>query len=91
MKLRYRLFLWVAVVFSITFVASFYLEDRLTRVNLEHTYQDLLEKLDELNHEKTKAIEAYLGNMLYKIQAEIDAVLQGVAKYSLVRKGLSQP
>ncbi|MCB1071498.1 MAG: adenylate/guanylate cyclase domain-containing protein [Chlamydiia bacterium] len=87
MKLRYRLFLWVAVVFSITFVASFYLEDRLTRVNLEHTYQDLLEKLDELNHEKTKAIEAYLGNMLYKIQAEIDAVLQGVAKYSLVRKG----
>ena len=25
--------------------------------------------------------------MLYKIQAEVDAVLQGVAKYPLVRKG----
>ncbi|QVL57672.1 MAG: hypothetical protein KFB93_00940 [Simkaniaceae bacterium] len=87
MKLRYRLFLWVAIVFSITFIASFYMEDRLTRINLEKTYQELLKKLDELNQEKTKAIEEYLGNMLYKIQAEVDAVLQGVSKYRLVRKG----
>jgi len=87
MRLRYRLFLWVAVVFSITFIASFYLEARITRTNLEKTYQELLKKLDGLNQEKTRAIEAYLGNMLYKIQAEVDAVLQGVAKYPLVRKG----
>lgn len=89
MKLRYRLFLWVAIVFTIVFFASFYMEDRLTRVNLEKNYQELMKKLDELNQEKTKAIEAYLGDMLYKIQAEVDAVLQGVSKYPLVRKGFS--
>ena len=47
MRLRYRLFLWVAVVFSITFIASFYLEARITRINLEKTYQELLKKLDQ--------------------------------------------
>lgn len=89
MKLRYRLFLWVALVFTIVFFASFYMEDRLTRINLEKTYQELMTKLDQLNDEKTKAIEAYLGDMLYKVQAEVDAVLQGVSKYPLVRKGFA--
>lgn len=63
------------------------MEDRLTRVNLEKTYQELLKKLDWLNEEKTRAIEAYLEDMLFKLQAEVDAVLQGVSKYRLVRKG----
>lgn len=87
MKLRYRLFLWVALVFTIVFFASFYMENRLTESNLKETYQELVQKLDELNDEKTKAIEVYLGDMLYKLQAEVDAVLQGVSKYPLVRKG----
>lgn len=89
MKLRYRLFLWVAIVFIIAFFASFYMENHLTQINLKKTYQELLEKLDELNKEKTKAIEDYLGDMLYRIQAEVDAVLQGVSKYPNVRKGFS--
>ncbi|MCB1107789.1 MAG: hypothetical protein KDK76_06815, partial [Chlamydiia bacterium] len=87
MKLRYRLFLWVAIVFAITFFASFYLEGHLTRINLEKTYQELMEKLGELNQEKTEAVEAYLGDVLYKLQAEVDSVLQGVSKYPLIRKG----
>lgn len=89
MKLRYRLFLWVAIVFTIAFFVSFYMEDRLTRVNLEKTYQELMKKLDQLNEEKTKAIEAYLGDMLYRLQAEVDAVFQGISKYPLVRRGFT--
>jgi len=87
MSLRYRLFLWIAAVFTIAFVTSYYWEERATRSSLEKTYQELLKRLDVLNEQKTKAIEDYLADMLYKIQAEVDAVLQGVAKYQLVRQG----
>lgn len=89
MKLRYRLFLWVALVFAVVFFASFYVENHLTQTDLEKTYQALMQELDMLNKEKTKAIEDYLGDMLYKLQAEVDAVLQGVSKYPLVRKGFT--
>ncbi|NGX51377.1 MAG: Adenylate cyclase 2 [Chlamydiae bacterium] len=85
MSLRYRLFIWVAGVFCITFIASFFLEDYLTRVNLKRTYNDLVKKLEVVNDEKTREIEAYLGDMLYRIQGDVDAVLQGVAKYQLIR------
>ena len=87
MSLRYRLFLWIAAVFTIAFVISYYWEERATRKSLEKTYQELLKRLDALNKQKTKSIEDYLSDMLYKIQAEVDAVLQGVAKYRLVREG----
>ncbi len=87
MSLRYRLFLWVAAVFTVAFVVSFYWEEHATRKNLEETYKELLIQLDQINQQKTNAIEDYLSDMLFKIQAEVDAVLLGVAKYQLVRKG----
>ncbi|MCB1106540.1 MAG: hypothetical protein KDK76_00415 [Chlamydiia bacterium] len=87
MSLRYRLFLWVAVVFTIAFVVSFYWEEHATEKSLQKTYQELLGKLDELNKQKIQAIEDYLADMLYKIQAEVDAVLQGVSRYDLIREG----
>ena len=87
MSLRYRLFLWVAAIFTVAFVVSFYWEEHATRKNLEVTYKELLCQLDQINQQKTNAIEDYLSDMLFKIQAEVDAVLLGVAKYQLVRKG----
>jgi len=87
MSLRYRLFLWVASIFTVAFVISFYWEEHATRKNLEVTYKKLLIELDQINQQKTNAIEDYLSDMLFKIQAEVDAVLLGVAKYQLVRKG----
>ncbi|MCB1109698.1 MAG: hypothetical protein KDK64_01855, partial [Chlamydiia bacterium] len=87
MSLRYRLFLWIAAVFTIAFVVSYYWEAHATRKNLKIVYQELLKQLDNFNKEKTQAIEEYLSDMLYKIQAEVDAVLLGVAKYQLVRNG----
>ena len=87
MSLRYRLFLWVAAIFTIAFVISFYWEEHATRKNLEVTYKKLLVQLDQMNQEKTDAIEDYLSDMLFKIQAEVDAVLLGVAKYQLIRNG----
>ena len=87
MRLRYRLFLWVAAIFTVAFVISLYWEEHATRKNLEVTYKKLLIELDQINQQKTSAIEDYLSDMLFKIQAEVDAVLLGVAKYQLVRKG----
>jgi len=87
MKLRYRLFLWIAAIFTVAFVVSFYWEEKATRRNLEITYNQLLDQLDQINQRRTKAVEDYLSDMLYKIQAEVDAVLLGVANYDLVRKG----
>lgn len=87
MSLRYRLFLWVAAIFTVAFVVSYYWEEKATRRNLGVIYQDLLKQLNTINDQKTKAIEEYLSDMLYKIQAEVDAVLLGVAKYQLVRSG----
>lgn len=87
MSLRYRLFVWVGIVFAAAFIVSFFWEEHVTRQSLEQTYQELLGQLEKLNEKKTRAIEDYLSDSLYKVQAEVDAVLQGVAKYQLVRKG----
>ncbi len=87
MSLRYRLFIWVGAIFAVAFIVSFYWEEHITRKSLNETYQELLGKLEELNKKKTKAIEDYLSDELYKVQAEVDAVLQGISRYQLVRKG----
>ncbi len=87
MSLRYRLFLWVAAIFTVAFVISLYWEEHATRKNLEVTYKKLLIQLDQINQQRTNAIEDYLSDLLFKIQAEVDAVLLSVAKYQLVRKG----
>lgn len=87
MSLRYRLFLWVAIVFTVAFIISYYWEEHATRKSLNESYQALVKQLDQLNEEKTEAIEAYLANILYQIQAEVDAVLQGVSKFQSLRKG----
>jgi len=87
MGLRYRLFMWVAGVFCITFIVSFFLEDYLTRINLQRAYGDLLHQLDELNERKIEEIEYYLDDMLNKIRGDVDAVLHGVSKYRLIKEG----
>lgn len=87
MKLRYRLFLWVGLLFVIAFVVSFYVEDRATRRSLNQTRQSLIDSLYEVNEKKRQSIEDYIADILWKIQAQVDAVLQGVARYGLVRKG----
>ncbi|MCB1080994.1 MAG: hypothetical protein KDK69_04150, partial [Chlamydiia bacterium] len=61
MKLRYRLFIWVAGVFCIAFAASFFLENSMTRAQLKRAYQDLTEQLNTLNERKKNAIEDYLA------------------------------
>ena len=67
MSLRYRLFLWVAAIFTVAFVISLYWEEHATRKNLEVTYKELLVQLDQINQQKTDAIEDYLSDMLFKI------------------------
>ncbi|MBI3211675.1 MAG: adenylate/guanylate cyclase domain-containing protein, partial [Simkania negevensis] len=57
-----------------------------TKKSLGKTRKDLLDQLYKVNEEKRKAIEKYLSDVLWKIQAEVDAVLQGVATYPMVRR-----
>jgi len=87
MKLRYRLFIWVGILFFLAFAISFYVEEHVTRANLMKTRKNLLKELYQVNEEKRKSIDFYVADMLWKMQAQIDAVLQGVANYQLIQKG----
>lgn len=87
MKLRYRLFLSVGILFALAFVISFYVEEHVTRANLNRTRESLLEELYKVNEKKRESIEAYIADMLWKIQARVDSVLQGIDQYQLVQKG----
>ena len=87
MKLRYRLFLSVGILFALAFVISFYVEEHVTRANLNRTREDLLKDLYKVNEKKRQSIEAYIADMLWKIQARVDSVLQGIDQYQLVQKG----
>ena len=89
MKLRYRLFIWVGSLFFLAFAASFYVEQQVTRTNLLKTRESLLQELYKANEQKRKSIESYVSDMLWKLQARIDSVLQGVASYKLVQKGFA--
>lgn len=89
MKLRYRLFFWVGLLFVIAFAISFYVEAHVTRVDLIKTRQKLIQRLDEIGEKKRESIKAYVSDLLWKIQARIDSVLQGVANYPLVQQGFA--
>ena len=87
MNLRYRLFVWVVAVFASALLLSYVFEAHATRRNLEAVYQNLLTQLEEINQQKTEAIEDYLSDMLYKIQAEVDAVLLEAKAHPMIQRG----
>lgn len=89
MKLRYRLFIWVGILFFLAFTVSFFFEEHVTRTNLLKTRENLLQELYKVNEQKRKSIESYIADMLWKLQARIDSVLQGVASYNLVQRGFA--
>lgn len=89
MKLRYRLFIWVGLLFVIAFAVSFYIEAHVTRVDLIKTRQSLLDQLYEVNKKKGQSIESYISELLSKIQAQIDSVLKGIADYQLIQQGFA--
>ncbi|WP_420421559.1 adenylate/guanylate cyclase domain-containing protein [Simkania sp.] len=89
MTLRFRLFIWVGILFILAFTISFFVEEHVTRTNLLKTRENLLQELYKVNEQKRKSIESYIADILWKLQARIDSVLQGVANYKVVQKGFA--
>ncbi|MCH9614649.1 MAG: hypothetical protein SP1CHLAM54_13870 [Chlamydiia bacterium] len=89
MKLRTRLFLWVGTLFLIAFVASFYLEDYLTKTNLEKAEVSLEGKIMAQDEYKRRHLEEYLLTRLSYAQANIDGLLARIAETAYVRDGFA--
>lgn len=89
MKLRTRLFLWVGTLFLIGFVASYYLENYLTKTNLEKAEVSLESKLMAQDEYKRQHLEDYLLSRLSYAQANIDGLLARIAQTPYVRDGFA--
>ena len=87
MKLRSRIFLWVALAFLLVFAASYIFENHVTRVHLEDMRQKVLKELDLTNQQKKRAIETYLSDIFLEIHAKVASLLRGINQYKLIRKG----
>lgn len=80
MKLRTRLFLWVGVIFFLTFGVSLLFEVYTTDKNLKEAEESLREQIFALNEDKRKHIERYLHVALSEDQAQIDSLLLRIAR-----------
>lgn len=89
MKLQTRLFIWIGTLFLIAFVASFYLEDYLTRANLEKAESNIEARLIEQDEYKRRHLEQYLLSRLSYAQANIDSLLSRIAETEYVRNGFA--
>lgn len=80
MKLRTRLFLWVAIIFFIAFGFSIYFEVRLTEKHLRVAEANLKKQILEINETDRQNIENYLAISLGDDQAQIDALLLRIGR-----------
>ncbi len=85
MKLRYRLFLSVALIFSLTFSLSLYIEARLIKKDLKERRKDVLNKFNEISTERVKIIQSFVETEIYKIQAKVDAIFESISEYEPIR------
>ncbi len=86
MKLRTRLFLWVAAAFTGVFFSTFYFEGRASRVNVGEVRQELLLELKSQNEKKKKLNEELLAGYLNVLEGQIDFVFRGVDKFQNMRE-----
>lgn len=89
MRLRYRLFIWVGMLFALAFVISIFVEERVTQKSFNETRRELIKILYRVDEQKRRAIETYVADMLWKIQAQVDATLQGVNRYQQIKEGFA--
>lgn len=75
MKLRYRLFFWVGLIFLLAFGVSLFFEVSLTDRNLLQEEAQLRQQVLEANEQSRQYIEKYLSTLLSESQAQVDALL----------------
>lgn len=89
MSLRTRLFLWVGGLFFIAFLVSVALESYFTDRDLLRATKALRDQYLQENLSKRDQIETFLAAVLSQIESQVDAELQRMVDYSLVRENFS--
>ncbi|NGX39994.1 MAG: Adenylate cyclase 2 [Chlamydiae bacterium] len=75
MKLRTRLFLWIGIIFFVTFGVSLFFETYTTDKSLTESEENLRAQILQINEEKREHIEGFLHISLSEDQAEVDSLL----------------
>lgn len=82
MKLRYRLFLWIGIIFLVAFTLSLFLENYITDKNVKNAEYGVRSKILGLHEETRQHLEEYLHVTLTEDQAKVDALLFRLAQNS---------
>lgn len=88
MNLRYRLFLYVGLIFFLTFAFSLFFETYLTDKNLTSAQVGLRRQLYQLNEQKRLRIEEEVKSILNEDKAQIDSLLVWIGKTPTLRSSL---
>lgn len=85
MKLRLRLFLSIACLFSLIFLCAFLYQDYLIQKNLSKNKQEFISQIEKVNREKIKKIEAYIADVLSEYKNNINALLTIIRNFPVLR------
>ena len=85
MKLRTRLFLSLALLFTLIFFSSFFIEDHLVNRNFIKNEETLKTQVDALNQKKIKQIEDFISDVLNKHVFQTNALLSVIANTPILR------
>lgn len=80
MGLKWRLFLWIGILFFIGFVISYFLEIRLTGDHLRKAEKSLRDQIIGQKEESRQQLQQFLHVEIAENQAKIDALLQRVTQ-----------
>lgn len=85
MKLRIRLFLSIAGLFSLIFLFAFLYQDYLIQKNLSQNRELFISEIEEVNREKIKKIERYIEDVLSEYKNNINALLTIIRNFPILR------
>lgn len=84
MKLRTRLFLWVGSLFFLFFIIAYFVETILVRKNIDRAESSLRSEISEVNAEKHKHLEEFLGIVIADFQGKVDSLLYRLEEKSFL-------
>lgn len=82
MSLRYRLFFWVSGLFVFAATCSYFLENRTTAQEMKIAIKNMRAKIEASGEEKRVALQEFVGESIAENMVKIDAVLDGILKFS---------
>lgn len=85
MPLRVRLFIYIALVFLIIMISSFFIEEYLIDRSLIKTRTDLNTKIEQFHQTRLQNLESYVKEVLVGYRTKINALLSLVKDYPAVR------